>query len=84
MQGLRLDQHALQIQLAEQLPEHRLPVVLAGGISCLVGPQPQGGRIERRVGVGVAYCSRLKAEPPPLVGLIELLRLLLSYTSSLR
>jgi hypothetical protein len=32
MQGIRLDQHTLQIQLTEQLLEHCPLVVLAGGV----------------------------------------------------
>ena len=35
MQGIRLNEYAAQIQLAEQLPEHRPLVVFAGGVTSL-------------------------------------------------
>ena len=50
MQGIRLDQHALQIQLPKQLPEHRPLVVLAGGAAGLADGYAQGGGVERHLG----------------------------------
>jgi hypothetical protein len=50
MQGIRLDQYAAQIQFAEQLPEHRPLVVLAGGIAGLTDRHTKGCRIERDLG----------------------------------
>ena len=35
MQGIRLDQNALKIQLAKELPQHRSFVVLPGGVAGL-------------------------------------------------
>ena len=35
MQRVRLDQHALQIQLAKDLPQHPPLVVLTGGVADL-------------------------------------------------
>jgi hypothetical protein len=35
MERVCLDQHALEIQLAEQLPQHRPLVVAAGGVASL-------------------------------------------------
>jgi len=35
MERVRLDEHAAQIQLAEQLPQHRPLVVFAGGVAGL-------------------------------------------------
>ncbi len=50
MERVRLDQHALEIQLAEQLPEHRPLVVFAGGVAGLADRHTQGGRIQRDLG----------------------------------
>jgi hypothetical protein len=50
VQGIRLDQHALKIQLAEQLLEHGPLVVLAGGVAGLADRHAQGCRIQRHLG----------------------------------
>ena len=42
MERVRLDQHALEIQLTEQLPQHRPLVVIAGGVAGLADCDPQG------------------------------------------
>jgi hypothetical protein len=47
MQGIRLNEYALVIQLAEQLPEHRPLVVFAGGITSLADGHTQGGGVKR-------------------------------------
>ena len=47
MERIRLDQHTLEIQLAEQLPQHRPLVVFAGGVAGLADRHAQGGRIQR-------------------------------------
>lgn len=43
MKRIRLDQHALEIQLAEQLPQHRPLVVVAGGVASLADGHAKGG-----------------------------------------
>jgi hypothetical protein len=50
MEGIRLDQHTLEIQLAEQLPEHRPLMVFSGGVTGLADRHAQGGRIQRHLG----------------------------------
>ena len=50
MERIRLDQHTLEIQLAEQPPQHRPLVVFAGGIAGLADRQTDGGRIQRDLG----------------------------------
>ena len=50
MERVRLDQHALQIQLAEQLPQHCPLMVFASGIASLADRQPQGSRVQRHLG----------------------------------
>jgi hypothetical protein len=45
-----LEQHTVQIKLAEQLPEHRPLVVLIGGIAGLADSHSQGGRVQRHLG----------------------------------
>jgi hypothetical protein len=50
MQGICLNQHALEIQLAKQLFEHGPLVVLAGGVAGLADCHPQGGRLQRHLG----------------------------------
>lgn len=40
--GFRLDQHALEIKLAEKLADHRALVVFTGGIAGLLDRQAQG------------------------------------------
>lgn len=47
MQGIRLNEYALEIRLAEQLPEHRPLVVYAGGITSLADGHTQGGGVQR-------------------------------------
>ncbi|MEA5415563.1 hypothetical protein [Synechococcus sp. BA-132 BA5] len=43
MESVRLDENALQIQLAEQLPQHRPLMVIAGGVAGLADGHPQRG-----------------------------------------
>ena len=50
VQRIRLDQHALQIQLSKQLPEHRPLVVLAGGVAGLADRHTKSCRIQRDLG----------------------------------
>jgi len=51
MQGIRLDQHALQIQFAEQLPQQRPLVTLAGSsIAGYTDLHTQSGGIQRHLG----------------------------------
>ena len=46
MQGIRLDQNALKIQLAKELPQHRPFVVLPGGGAGLADGHAQGGGVQ--------------------------------------
>jgi hypothetical protein len=50
MQGIRLYQHALQIQLAEEVPQHGPLMVLAGGVAGLADRHAQGCRVQRHLG----------------------------------
>jgi len=50
MQGIRLDQNALKIQLAKKLPQHRPFVVLPGGVAGLTDGHAQGGGVQRDLG----------------------------------
>ncbi len=50
MERVRLDEHALEIQLAEELPQHRPLVVFAGGVAGLADCYTEGGRIQRDLG----------------------------------
>ena len=50
MARVRLDQHALQIQLAKELPQHRPLVVLTSGVAGLADRHTQSGRIQRDLG----------------------------------
>jgi hypothetical protein len=50
MQGIRLDQNALKIQLAKELPQHRPFVILPGGVAGL----PDGPTLADRAGAGPA------------------------------
>ena len=50
MQGIRLDQNALKIQLAKELPQHRPFVVLPGGVAGLADRYAQGCRVQRHLG----------------------------------
>jgi len=81
MERVRLDQHALQIHLAKELPQHRPLVVLTSGVAGLTDRHAQGCRVERYLGVGAAFRLRLNAEPPPMVGSIEPRSVLPSQTS---
>ena len=47
MQGIRLNEYAAQIQLAEQLPEHRPFMVVPGGVAGLTDGHTQGGGVQR-------------------------------------
>jgi hypothetical protein len=50
MKRIRLDENALQIQLAEQLTQHQPLVVAAGGVAGLADRHAQSGRIQRDLG----------------------------------
>lgn len=50
MQGIRLDQHALKFQLAEQLPQHCPLMIFAGGVSGLTVRHAKGGGVQRDQG----------------------------------
>jgi len=50
MERVRLDQHAAQIQLAEQLPQHRPLVIFASGVAGLADRHTEGSRIQRDLG----------------------------------
>lgn len=50
VQGIRLDQHPLQVELAQQLFQHRPLVVLTGGVAGMGDRHTQGGRIQRHLG----------------------------------
>ena len=73
MERVRLDQHALQIQFAEQLPQHCPLVVLAGGVAGLQIATPKAAEY--------SVTWAMNAEPPPGVVSIEPLRVLPSHTS---
>jgi hypothetical protein len=45
MQGIRLNEYAHEIQLAEQLPEHHPLVVFAGRVTSLADSHTQGGGV---------------------------------------
>lgn len=46
MERVRLDQHALQIQFTEQLPQQSPLMVFAGGVAGLADRHTQRGRIQ--------------------------------------
>ncbi len=50
MESVCLDQHALEIQLAEQLPQHRPLVVVVGGVASLADRQAQSCGVQRDLG----------------------------------
>ena len=50
MECVRLDEHTLEIQLAEQLPQHRPLVVFSGGVAGLADGQAQRGGVQRDLG----------------------------------
>ena len=50
MQGIRLDQNALKIQLAKELPQHRSFVVLPGGVAGLADGRAQGAGVQLDLG----------------------------------
>jgi hypothetical protein len=50
MQGICLDQHALQIQLPKQLPEHRPLVIFSGGIAGLADRHALGSGVDCHLG----------------------------------
>ena len=74
MERICLNQNALEIQLAEELFEHRPLVVLAGGYA-------QSDGAERHLGNVDAVGRRPYAEPAPAVGWVEPLRVLPSHIS---
>jgi hypothetical protein len=50
MERIRLDDHALKIQLADELPQHRPLVVFASGVAGLADRHPQSGRTQLDLG----------------------------------
>jgi hypothetical protein len=50
VERIRLDQHTVKIELAEQLFEHRPLMVFAGGVASLADRHTQSGRIQRDLG----------------------------------
>jgi len=50
MERVRLDQHALEIQLAAQLAQNGPLVVFAGGVSGLADRHSKGGGVQRGLG----------------------------------
>jgi hypothetical protein len=50
MRGIRLDQHALQIQLAKEPAQHRPLVVLTSEVTGLADRHAQGCRVQRHLG----------------------------------
>jgi hypothetical protein len=43
MEGIRLDQHTVKIQLSEELPQHLSLLVFADGVAGLADRHSQGG-----------------------------------------
>ncbi len=68
MQGIRLDQHTLQIQLAEELLEHSPLMVFARGIAGLSDRHAKGGGVQRDLGNEgrTAAAGRLNGAPQGL------------------
>lgn len=50
MERIRLDQHTLKIELAEQLAQHRPLVAFAGGVASLADRHAQSGGVQRDLG----------------------------------
>ncbi len=50
MERVRQDGHTLEIQLTEQLPQHRPLVVFTGGVAGLADGQAQCGGVQRDLG----------------------------------
>jgi len=50
VQRIRLDHHAFEVQLSEELFEHRPLVVLTGGVASLADCHAQGSRKQRHLG----------------------------------
>jgi len=50
MERVRLDEYALKIQLAEQLPQHRPLVIVASGVAGLPDRRTKGGGVQRDLG----------------------------------
>ena len=50
MQGIRLNEYAIKIQLAKELPQHRPFVDLPGGVAGLADGHSQGGGVQRDLG----------------------------------
>jgi len=50
VERIRLDQHTVKNELAEQLFEHRPLMVFAGGVASLADRRTQSGRIQRDLG----------------------------------
>ena len=49
VQGICLDQHPFQIQLAEELPQHYPLMVFAGGVAGLTDCYAHGCRVQRQL-----------------------------------
>ncbi len=47
MERVSLNEHALEIQLADQLPQHRPLMVFAGGVASLADRRTEGGEVQR-------------------------------------
>jgi len=50
VEGIRLDQHTLKLQLAKELLELRVLVALVGGVAALRDRQAQRCRVQRHLG----------------------------------
>ena len=50
MKRVGLDHHTLEIQLAEELPQHGPLMVFAGGVAGLTDRYAQGCRVQRHLG----------------------------------
>lgn len=68
MQGICLDQHALKIQLAKQLFEYGLLVVLIGTVAGMADHHDQVCRVQRHLGdeCGSPTGGGLNGAPEPL------------------
>lgn len=49
IESIRLDQHALQLELAEELPQHRPLVIFASGVARLADSHTQSSGVEREL-----------------------------------
>lgn len=81
VERIRLDQHTLKIQLAEELLEFRVLVSLVGRVAALSDGQAQRRRVQRHLGNVDAVGRRPQAEPPAAVASIEPRSVLPSHTN---